>query len=157
MNFTLVCGICRSQPCHLVAGGYARCQPGGIGGMDGGEQEKWCHYSQLAGRHRMDCSTGPCGMQAPGVQVEPAGLGGTGEEPPSQEPYCSVIIITARGTTAAWPIAIRRQTCFDPTALAPATSKTWRFDPVKLASEGDLRTQMKRHRVIDPWSHHPAF
>jgi hypothetical protein len=42
-------------------------------------------------------------------------------------------------------------TCFDPTALAPATSKTWRFDPVKLAGEGDLRTQMKRHRVIhDP-------
>jgi hypothetical protein len=51
---------------------------GGIGGMNGGEQEKWCHYSQLTGSHCIDYITGPYGMQAPGVQVEPVGLRRTG-------------------------------------------------------------------------------
>jgi hypothetical protein len=53
--------------------------------MNGGEQEKWCHYSQLTGSHCIDYITGPCGVQAPGVQVESVGLRCTGYEPPSQD------------------------------------------------------------------------
>jgi hypothetical protein len=51
----------------------------GFGGMNGGEQEKWCHYSQLTGSHVWTTILEHvgCKLQASG-RLEPVGLRRTG-------------------------------------------------------------------------------